>query len=109
MRQRSAGLGSLPWPRCCASPRCGRRVPNFRYRALTSGGEIVSGSLSAATPADVVSRIEYLGLIPIEAISDGTVARSRFSLKLGGSLRSEHVTVFTRDLSLLLKAGARLD
>jgi general secretion pathway protein F len=84
-------------------------VPNFRYRALTSGGEIVSGSLSAATPADVVSRIEYLGLIPIETISDGAAARSPFSLKLGGSLRPEHVTVFTRDLSLLLKAGARLD
>jgi general secretion pathway protein F len=84
-------------------------VPNFRYRALTSSGEIVSGSLSAATPADVVSRIEYLGLIPIETISDGTVARRGLSLKFGGSLRPEHVTVFTRDLSLLLKAGARLD
>jgi general secretion pathway protein F len=84
-------------------------VPNFRYRALTSTGEIVSGSLSAATPADVVSRIEYLGLIPIETITDGAVARRPFSLKFGGNLKPEHVTVFTRDLSLLLKAGARLD
>lgn len=84
-------------------------MPNFRYRALTAGGEVVSGSLSAATTADVVSRIEYLGLIPIETISDGAAARAPFRLQLGGGLRPEHVTVFTRDLSLLLKAGARLD
>jgi general secretion pathway protein F len=85
------------------------QVPNFRYRALTATGEIVSGSLSAATLADVTSRIEYLGLIPIETISDGAVERRPLKLSLGGSLRPEHVTVFTRDLSLLLKAGARLD
>jgi general secretion pathway protein F len=85
-------------------------VPSFRYRALTQGGEVVSGSISATTASEVARRIEYLGLVPIDTVveeSAAATARSRASL--AGRARSEDVTVFTLDLALLLKAGARLD
>jgi general secretion pathway protein F len=85
-------------------------VPNFRYRALTQAGEIVSGSISAPTNAEVVRQVEYLGLVPIDTSADSgrtSIWRLDFG-SLGGS-RSEAVTIFTRDLALLLKAGARLD
>jgi general secretion pathway protein F len=84
-------------------------VPNFRYRALTQGGEMVSGSISAASAAEVARRIEYLGLVPIDTVADdkGT-AGSRFSFSLGQP-KAEDVTVFTLDLALLLRAGARID
>jgi general secretion pathway protein F len=85
-------------------------VPNFRYRALTQGGEVVSGSISAPTAAEVARRIEYLGLVPIDTVIEaGAAGASRFGLTLGRAPRSEDVTVFTLDLALLLKAGARLD
>ena len=42
-------------------------MPNFRYRAITQNGEVVNGSLSAPTAAEVARRIEYLGLVPIES------------------------------------------
>jgi len=83
-------------------------VPSFRYRALTQGGEIVSGSISAPTAAEVARRIEYLGLVPIEAVTEDRAAGGRFSLSLSRP-RSEDITVFTRDLALLLKAGARIN
>ena len=52
-------------------------MPNFRYRALTQHGEIVHGTLSAPTAAEVAHRIEYLRLLPIETIEDkATVATS---------------------------------
>ncbi len=52
-------------------------MPNFRYRALTQNGEIVHGTLSAPTAAEVAHRIEYLRLLPIETIEDkATVAAS---------------------------------
>ena len=41
-------------------------MPNFRYRALTQNGEIVNGTLTAPTSAEVARRIEYLKLLPIE-------------------------------------------
>jgi general secretion pathway protein F len=85
-------------------------MPNFRYRAITQSGEVVNGSLSAPTAAEVARRIEYLGLVPIETVvEDGVAGVSSATIALFNQPRPEDVTVFTRDLALLLKAGARLD
>jgi general secretion pathway protein F len=85
-------------------------VPNFRYRALTQNGEIVNGTLSAPTVAEVTRRIEYLRLLPIETIEDKRVAAASSSgFGFFGKPSSAEVTTFTRDLALLLKASARLD
>src|SRR3954471_14882430 len=85
-------------------------VPSFRYKALTQAGEIVTGSISAPTVAEVTRRIEYLGLMPVDTITEerATSAASSF-FTLGKRAKPEDVTVFTLDLALLLKAGARLD
>jgi general secretion pathway protein F len=85
-------------------------VPNFRYRALTQNGEIVHGTIAAPTAKEVIHRIEYLQLLPIEAIeekSSGSVSRNAFNF-FGRPKRTD-VTTFTRDLALLMKAGARLE
>ncbi|QOZ69945.1 type II secretion system F family protein [Bradyrhizobium arachidis] len=86
-------------------------MPNFRYRALTQKGEVVSGSISAADLAEVAQRIEYLGLVAIDA---GPEEETKgWSLSLASLSLSKpgpaDVTIFTRDLALLLKAGARLN
>jgi general secretion pathway protein F len=84
-------------------------VPNYRYRALTQNGEIVHGTLSAPTPAEVARRIEYLRLLPIETVEDKRTTAGYGSFGLFGRPSATEVTTFTRDLALLLKAGARLD
>src|SRR5437763_1168285 len=84
-------------------------MPNFRYRALTQNGELVDGSISAPSAAEVAHRIEYLGLVPIETVEERAAALRRFDLTLFSGARAEDVTVFTRDLGLLLKAGARIN
>jgi general secretion pathway protein F len=86
-------------------------MPNFRYRALTQKGEVVSGSITAADLAEVAQRIEYLGLVAIDA---GPEEEAKgWSLSLASLSLSKpgpaDVTIFTRDLALLLKAGARLN
>ncbi|MGC2084387.1 MAG: type II secretion system F family protein [Bradyrhizobium sp.] len=85
-------------------------MPNFRYRALTQNGEIVHGTLSAPSAREVAARIEYLKLLPIETIEEKKKAASgSFGLGMLNQPSSAEVTTFTRDLALLLKAGARLD
>jgi general secretion pathway protein F len=85
-------------------------VPSFRYRALTQGGEVVSGSISAPTAAEVVRQVEYLGLVPIDAVGERDGASSsRFTLDFLTKPSSEDISIFTRDLALLLKSGARID
>ncbi len=84
-------------------------MPSFQYRALTQSGDLVSGSITAPTASEVANRIEFLGLVPIETITE---ARDNYKERFNFSLsrpRAEDVTVFTRDLALLLKAGARID
>lgn len=85
-------------------------MPSFRYRALTQSGELVSGSITAPTASEVANRIEFLGLVPIETITEaGDNYKVRLNFSLFSKPRTEDVTVFTRDLALLLKAGARID
>src|SRR5262245_12218291 len=84
-------------------------MPNFRYRALTQNGEIVNGTISAPTLAEVGRRIEYLRLLPIETIEDKRATSGSGGYGLFGKPSSAEITTFTRDLALLLKAGARLD
>jgi general secretion pathway protein F len=84
-------------------------VPSFRYKALTQAGEIVTGQISAPTAAEVGRRIEYLGLVPVETVTEERAEGAPSFFTLGKRARPEDVTVFTLDLALLLKAGARLD
>ena len=84
-------------------------MPNFRYRALTQNGEIVNGTLSAPTSAEVARRIEYLKLLPIETIEDRGARAAAGGYGWFGRPSAAEITTFTRDMALLLKAGARLD
>jgi general secretion pathway protein F len=85
-------------------------MPNFRYRAMTESGEVVSGMIAAPTAAEVARRIDYLHLVPVDNIvEEGAARTSRFSFKFEPRARPEDVTIFTLDIALLLKAGARLD
>lgn len=85
-------------------------MPNYRYRALNSNGELVSGAIAATAPGDVAQRIERLGLVLVDNVTleeGGGSARSGFSPF--NKPRAEDVTIFTRDLALLLRAGARIN
>ncbi len=84
-------------------------MPNYRYRALTQNGEIVNGTLSAPTSAEVARRIEYLRLLPIETVEDKGARAASGGYGWFGRPSAAEITTFTRDLALLLKAGARLD
>jgi general secretion pathway protein F len=84
-------------------------MPNYRYRALNSNGELVSGAIAAPAPGDVAQRVERLGLVLVDNVTleEGGAARSAFSLF--NKPKAEDVTIFTRDLALLLRAGARIN
>ena len=82
-------------------------MPLFHYRALTSAGELVAGEVDAPSHAEVIRRIEYLGHLPIDArlLTEGRLGRS-----FGGKApRSRDITVFLRQLALLVEAGLTLE
>jgi general secretion pathway protein F len=83
---------------------------NFHYKALTQSGDVVTGSIDASNASEVANRVEYLGLILIESNGEtGNGARSRSPFLIFSRPTAEEVTIFTRDLALLLRAGARIN
>jgi general secretion pathway protein F len=84
-------------------------MQNYRYRALNGKGELVSGAIAAPGPGDVAQRIERLGLVLVDnvVLEDGGARQSSFGLF--NKPKPEDVTIFTRDLALLLRAGARIN
>jgi general secretion pathway protein F len=83
-------------------------MPNYRYRAMNGGGELVSGAMAGQSATEVARRIETLGLVLVESLAVEEAAPKR-SFGLFSQPRPEDVTVFTRDLGLLLRAGARVN
>jgi general secretion pathway protein F len=84
-------------------------MPNYRYRAINGSGKLISGAMTAQSAAEVMQRIERLGLVLVENLAPDQRGTSRRSFGLFNRPRSEDVTVFTRDLGLLLRAGARVN
>ena len=57
----------------------GHSAQAFRYKAMTQAGEIVTGSIAAPTAAEVARRIEYLGLVPVDTVTEERAASARDS------------------------------
>src|SRR3979409_2368268 len=84
-------------------------MPNYRYRALNSNGELVSGAIAAAAPGDVAQRIERLGLVLVDNVTLEESGSGTSVFGIFNKPKAEDVTIFTRDLALLLRAGARIN
>ena len=87
-------------------------MTTFRYQALTAKGDLVSGSIDASSVTEVARRIEYLGLVPIDMRQGlATEASGQFTWHglMVGKPKPADVTLFTRDLALVLSAGIRLE
>lgn len=83
-------------------------MPQFRYRALTPAGEIVVGEVDAPSREEVVRRIEYLGHMPIEAEA-ATQGMFGARGRIGKPPRPRDVTIFLRQLALLVGSGLTLE
>ena len=86
-------------------------MPSYRYRAMDAGGKLVSGAIVANSEREGADRIDQLGLVLVDKVAVGdSKPASSFSLSgLFNKPKPEDVTVFTRDLALLLRAGARIN
>ena len=89
----------------------------FQYKAVTPSGEVQEGVLEASSTQSAVARLQEMGLIPIRAEEAGAAkaaaATSPSPLSLPFFTRNRitqnDITVVTRELATLLKAGLPLD
>jgi general secretion pathway protein F len=87
-------------------------MPRFRYKAVTSTGEIVEGALEAPSRSAVIDRLRGQGHMPIraEALAERAGAGWwRHPIRLSHRLSQVDVILITRALATLLQAGLPLD
>jgi len=88
-------------------------VAFFQYKAVTPAGEVKEGVLEASSDAAAIARVRDMGFIPIRA-QEAAVARAgqaerRRPLFERKGLGTNDITIITRELATLLKAGLPLD
>jgi general secretion pathway protein F len=88
-------------------------MPFYQYKAVTPAGEVQEGVLEAASHPGAVARLQEMGFIPIRAEEAGA-ARSGPAAEVRPlfgrrGLSQDDITVVTRELATLLKAGLPLD
>ena len=99
-------------------------MPMFQYKAVSSAGEMKEGVLESASQASVIAHLQSTGLIPIRVTEIGeTVAGASASTTVaarpagkkksaffsGANVSQGDLTILTRELATLLKAGLPLD
>ena len=87
-------------------------MANFRYKAMTPGGDMVTGTLEAPSQAAAVQQIRSLGHYPISA-NDAEAGNWRHwlnrELKFRRGPRPRDLAIATQELGMLLDAGLELD
>jgi general secretion pathway protein F len=94
-------------------------MPVYRYRAVSTSGEVATGELDAANESEIVDRLRDRGLMPMQiAHAAGAALASSGAAATKGAKRrwfeSKSVTrdpllARTRELATLLRAGLTLD
>ena len=88
-------------------------MPFFQYKAVTPAGEVKEGVLEASSDSMAIARVRDMGFIPIRA-QEAAIARAgpaerRRPLFERKGISTADITIITRELATLLKAGLPLD
>jgi general secretion pathway protein F len=83
----------------------------YRYKAVTSAGEIVEGQFDVASNDEAVAKIQDAGNIPLDVreASDASTGSSLGGVFRRSAMNQAQVLQFTQQLATLLGAGQPLD
>jgi general secretion pathway protein F len=85
-------------------------MPLFEYKAVSSSGETVRGTMEAGSEASVIAKLQESGNIPISTNAAGEGGFNFDSLRLKRrGMNTREVGQFTQQLATLLGAGLPLD
>lgn len=85
-------------------------MPQFRYKALSPSGEVLTGVMDAANAADVATKLQDAGNLPMEAMpADAAGGGGIGRLLSRQAMNPKQVLQFTQQLGTLLGAGQPLD
>jgi general secretion pathway protein F len=89
-------------------------MPKFHYKAVASDGKVMEGDMEAPSKDTVIVQLQETGFLPISANEvKASITPSSleyfFNLSRKNIVRSKDITLFTRELATLLRAGLTLE
>jgi general secretion pathway protein F len=96
-------------------------MPLYRYKAVSTAGELSTGELDAANEAEIVDRLRDQGLMPMQVVASSGGARplaavpaaptrrERRSMFASKTVSQDQLLAVTRELATLLRSGLPLD
>jgi general secretion pathway protein F len=85
-------------------------MPAFSYSAIDEAGRFVQGEIDCRHAGEVEERLKQLGFVPLETrpwSARNVTGKRGFSFRR--SVRRRELTIFLRELALILRAGLTLD
>lgn len=80
----------------------------FQYQGIDKSGKKVQGALEAAAEGDLRMLLRGMGIRPIRITKAGALTRDIGSMLSSGSVKTEVLVVFTRQLQVLISSGVPL-
>jgi general secretion pathway protein F len=84
-------------------------MPTFSYKALDSEGSFVVGEIEAPDRRDVARRLERLGYVALDTAAAAQPETTQRFFSFERTVGQREITVYLRELSLVLRAGLTLD
>lgn len=85
-------------------------MPTFSYKAIDTDGRFVAGEVIAADPRDVARQLAKLGYVPLETAAGRQALKTEKSFFMfRRTVGRREITIFLRELALILRAGLTVD
>ncbi|HGE72962.1 TPA: type II secretion system F family protein [Candidatus Poribacteria bacterium] len=84
-------------------------MPRFKYQAMTKSGSVVTGSLEAENPTDLISKLRASGYYAMDVSPDVAEEKRKIPfISFMRRVKASEVEFFSYQLSTLINAGVRL-
>ncbi|HIJ95345.1 MAG TPA: type II secretion system inner membrane protein GspF [Desulfuromonadales bacterium] len=83
-------------------------MPTYRYKAYSSSGASVSGSLEAESERMAMQQLKGKGLLPRELLESGGIDQGSSSFSFRRGVSAEDLSLFTRRLATLVASSVPL-
>ena len=85
-------------------------MPNFSFTAVGANNKVVNGNIEGANRDAVYKHLQEQGVRPLSIKETSPPSKSLSIAKLltPGKVKSDHIVVFTRELSAMVSAGVPL-
>jgi len=80
-------------------------MPIYKYRAKKGPDSTMEGRIEAENKEEAIEKLSQMGYVPVRVQESESTIQAVSSFRVTGRIRSREITIFSRQLSSLIKSG----